>query len=82
LTGGEVAQDESARFALQTADGKTISFGKEDIRIVNKGKTGESTVEILPDKVIIDSDKIELKSKKLDVSADLADVKTQKMDVK
>jgi hypothetical protein len=71
---GHKTGETSQTFALKTAEGHIISIGKEDIRIFNGAKGGESGIEILPGKVVISSDHIEMKSRTTEIRTDSMDV--------
>jgi len=64
---GQSISESSESFVLKTDNGQTILIGKKNIKIVNESGGGKSEVEILPNKIVMDSDKIEFKTKKFDV---------------
>jgi hypothetical protein len=74
--------DKSDTYVVKIGDGRLISFGKNDIRIENKADGGRTKVEILPNKVVIDSDSIELKSKQAKVDSQQAEIKAPQTAIK
>ena len=81
LSAGQAIKEKSEPFVLKTADGQTVTFSKKSIKIVNEADGGKTSVELLPDKVVISSDKIELKSDKVEVKSSVVGIKTTKLDV-
>jgi uncharacterized protein involved in type VI secretion and phage assembly len=73
--------EKSDTYVVKIGDGRLISFGKNDIRIENKADGGRTKIEILPNKVVIDSDSIELKSKQAKIDSDSTELKSKQAKV-
>ena len=69
LAQAHMSDEASDPFVLRLSDGRVITFGKNDIRIVNEAEEGNSRVELLPKKIVIRSDRVEIESKELQVNS-------------
>jgi hypothetical protein len=90
LSIGDTIDENKETFVLKTVDGQTITIGKSNIRIANEADGGSSTIELEPDKIVINSDNIELSSKnnikldstQMDLSSKQAGIESDQMSLK
>jgi uncharacterized protein involved in type VI secretion and phage assembly len=81
LSIGHTVDQASETFVLKTQDGQIITVGQKDIKLVNEADGGTSTIEIKPDKIIVNADTLEFNSKSMKLDSDTLKMSASKAEL-